>query len=258
MRTKKIFVILIAIFFVFALVFCGMFILSVNKVEVNYSVSSETDITAIQKKFDEFKGDNLLFLDTDDVKGCLSSNPYFEVTKVEKSFPNVLQVNVKERREAYHMEYQDKYYITTKDGILLNIVDKAEYVLKDSREIIQVKFDGIAVEQAKLGRKIETSSQELILSMYEMLDAVNLTDCVKSIKVSKLNIEMSYITLDTYTGVEIKVEKPNERSVEKIQEAFNLYENGTTDYQKLNKKIIVYENKVDGEIKAVFDDEQDV
>ncbi len=239
MKTRKIFVILIAIFFVFALVFCGMFILSVNKVEVNFSVSDKTDITKIQKKFDAFKGDNLLFLDTDEVENCLNSDPYFEITKVEKSFPNVLKVNVVERREAYHMEYEDKYYITTKDGILLNIVDKQDYQLVDSREIIQVKFDGVTIEKATLGKKIETSCQDLILSMYEMVEAVNLTDCIKSIKVSNPNIEFKDIFLQTYTGVNIEIYKANERGVDKILAAFNEYENNTTDYQKLNRTISV-------------------
>ena len=64
MNTKKLTVILIAIGFSLVVLFSCVGLLSIKKVDVNYSVSADANnASEVQKSFDKFLDKNLMFLD---------------------------------------------------------------------------------------------------------------------------------------------------------------------------------------------------
>ena len=64
MNTKKIAVILIAVAFSLVVIFSGIGILSVKKVQVNYALADETDSQEIQDILEKIYGDNAKKIET--------------------------------------------------------------------------------------------------------------------------------------------------------------------------------------------------
>ena len=52
---------------------------------------------------------NLIFLSEDDVYKSLDYFHYMEIVSVDKQFPNVINVKVRERREVYYLDYGNHY-----------------------------------------------------------------------------------------------------------------------------------------------------
>ncbi len=249
MRTKKILVIVISVLFCLAVLFSCIFIFSVKDVVVTCTVYGGEKVEQINKSFeDKFEGKNLLFLDTDDVSDMLEDNPYYIVESVEKDYPNVLNIKIKERLATYYIQTTDKVYKTNDYGVVLDWYKKEEFTDKTSREMIYLSLRGVNVTSAIKGEIIKTDCDELVSSIFTMSKAVNLTDCINHVDAV---VDQSKTVKDaifkTYTGVEIWVENAHVRGEEKIVRGFNGYYNNADDYIKISGYINVL-MQLDGEI----------
>ncbi len=237
MNTKKISVILMAVaFFIVAIVSC-IGVLTVKDVNVTYAVSDQTDARAIQVALDKTIGKNLLFLSEEEVKETLKGNHYMEVLSVDKQFPNVVKVEVKERREVYYTEYEGQTYVTDEKGFVL----KQGLPSGEQREIIKLVLgDGIVLSQVAPGSYIKTDNDELLSLVFNIAKSVNLTDCIESIFVERaLGYNDEYdVVFKAYTGVELRVLKVLQNGKEKAKNAFKAYDEKLTDYQKFSGEIL--------------------
>lgn len=254
MKTKKVFAILIAVFFAFSLLFSCVLLFSVKKVDVCYAVGEQTDVSAVEKELNAFTGKNLLFLDSAAVEKCLAAHPYFEITEVKKSYPNVLTVGIKERRETFVAVIGDTAYVTDENGLLLKKTPVS--TLTEDRNVIRVNLTGITVVTASLGEKLLTSGDELLYGAFEMAKAVRLGDCIKSVSLTKAP-ERNLAVFQTYSGVKINVEDANIRGTDKIKAAFSAYDLLDNDYLKLNKVIEVVLDKENGSVIVTWTDKSD-
>jgi hypothetical protein len=59
-----------------------------------------------------------------------------EILSVEKSFPNVVKVNIKERREIYYFKYSDTYLVTTAEGFILRVANEEQALNRERDKII--------------------------------------------------------------------------------------------------------------------------
>lgn len=252
MKTKKTMVILIATVFVFVLLFSCILLFSVKKVDIEFSVATDIDTKELEEKLSDFCGENLLFFDTDEVVELVEKYPYFQLVSVEKKFPNVISVSLKERIETYYILTEDKVLITDKDGITLNIKEKSEFNGNVPREIITLTAEGITFSEQKLGEKVICDNTELLSTVFEMAKSVDLTDCIKSIRIVTAR-ERDDVLFSTYTGVNILVTQTNIRGVDKISAGFSAYNNKTDDYLKTynNLEVVL---KDDGTISVVWTD----
>ncbi len=253
MKIKKIGVILIAIVFAFMVVFSCVFAFSLKRVHVAFAVSNETDAESIQSALDDYLGDNILFLDLDKVQDTLKNFHYMEVLSVKKDFPNVLRVELKERREIYYIPYNDGYCVTTENGFVLR---KTEILEETARDKIAIQLDGVSILEANIGSYIKTNNDVVINTVFEMAKSVNLTDCIKSITVKKTFEEMGVGVFDasfnTYTGVSMSVERLESFGVEKTINAFKVYDEILSDYQKSEGEIQSYYVKTDGRFRVTY------
>lgn len=236
MRNGKLISILIAIaFFVIALFSCFM-LFSVKKVDVDYMVDSDTDTTSVQTQLDKFIGTNLLFFNGNAVALSLEDFHYMEVLSVYKQYPNVIKVEIKQRREVYEIAHDGKIYVTTADGFVLRVED--DLGQENGREKIRLHLDGIEILDGTLGKTISTTDDEMMKQVFDMADAVWLTDCIKSVTVEKDVLEQNAI-FNTYTGVKIIVPEMLDEGVKKIQTAFEKYDLGASDYEKTFRSMMV-------------------
>ncbi|MBR1983841.1 MAG: FtsQ-type POTRA domain-containing protein [Clostridia bacterium] len=252
MKTKKTMVILIATVFAFVLLFSCILLFSVKKVETKFTVATDIETQELEDRLDLYCGENLLFFDCVEIVNLLKEYPYFELVSVEKQYPNVINVCIKERLETYYLVTEDKVYVTDKDGILLKVINTSDFSGNVSREVITLSFEGVNFSEQMLGTKIVCDKQELFDVVLVMAKSVDLTDCIKSINVINAP-EQQDVYFSTYTGVNILVTQALVRGEDKTVAGFNAYNNKTDDYLKTYNNIIVV-LKDDGTILPIWTD----
>ncbi len=248
MIKKKLLVILISITFALVVLFSCASLLAIKKVEVKYALAN-TDVNAVQKILDKNLNKNLLFLSEGDVKDLLKRQPYLDVVTVDKKFPNVLSVSVKERREVYRIQTDSASYILDENGFVLNDTG----VAMQNNEIIDLSFISfvnnpsfptkIEVVSAKLGEKLQTTHDQAFYQTLKIAKNVGLFDCIKSISIECIDpigwqeFDVEFLTK---TGVSLKVMDLLVDGERKGQVCFDAYNNEASDYQKRFGNILGY------------------
>lgn len=250
MNVRRLSVILIAVAFILVVLFSCVGLTAVKKVDVKFAVSTEQDAETIQGVLDQYIGKNILFVNENDVKNSLKGYHRLEVILVEKQFPNVLTVQVKERREVYDIEYNGKVYVATEQGFIINsYTGHAE----ESRERILLDLGALDIIDVKLGSTIKTDNNVVLNKVLEIAQIVNLTDCIKSISISKQSAGVGTVSgyeydvnFKLHTGVEICVWDLMVDGEEKGVKGFEVYDTMATDYQKRFGQIQVIYGNIDG------------
>ena len=245
MTKKKLLVILISIAFTFVVLFSCASILSIKKVEVNYALIN-ADVQDVQNLLDENLNKNLLLLNEIEVENSLNSKPYLEVVSVDKKFPNVLSVSIKERREVFRIETDEKSYILDENGVVLN--DAGE--VRQNNEIIDISFISFAdsptlskieIVDAELGKRLHTSNDQALYQTLKIAKNIGLFDCINKIEIelevgfddeSHVYHEKFDVDFETKTGVNLKVMDLLVDGERKGQACFDAYNALATDYQK--------------------------
>ncbi len=246
MKSKRLVVILIGLAFVAVAIVATIFAFTVKQVKGEFSLINQ-DASKVQSTLDNYTGTNLLFLNTDEIVSEVEKNPYLEVTKVEKQYPNVIMFEIRERKEVYLFEYNEKTYILDDEGIVLSeLTDEREI---NERNYIWIKFDKsldnlentVAVSgEIVFGEKLITDSDDTFYKSLSLAKLVGLTDCIKVVNVYK-KAELNEVFFETYTGVIINVRDIATRGEEKTLKAFDDYKNEEEDYLKSFDTILVYE-----------------
>jgi len=256
MKTRKISAILIAITFLFVAIASCVMLFSVKEVRVNYAVADDADTFSVQKKFDAFIGESLVFFDVKKVYAVVD-DPVYEVVSVYKQFPNVLNVKIQQRREVYKFLNGGKVYTLDSKGVVFL---SEEYVGGEisTRENIELEFVNVNVSSLVLGEGLVTSDDLLFNTVLEMAEKVDLTDRIKKIRIvnvfadgSDSVIAMRNAEFYTYTGVSIVIENAFEYGVERISAAVSAYDNAH-DYVKTFDTIKAVRNKESGEVNVIF------
>ena len=241
MGKKKLYTILIAVAFMITLICSTIGLFSLQKVKVNFAVADNADCYAVQRKLDGLLGDNLLFMDVKEVENLLKDFHYLEILSVQKQYPNVLNISIKERREIYYIptqiDEQTVYLVTNEQGFILDKVLAKE----DSRSMIELQLEGINILSHQKGQYLQTDDDGLLSTVFEMAKSVNLTDCIKKITVKESEgIREYYAEFKTHSGVKMIIEDLMNLGVDKTLNAFNVYVNILTDYQKAHGEIQSY------------------
>lgn len=240
MKAKKISVILIAISFALAVVFSCYFIFLIKKVDVSYNVSGEFDSNKIVEALDEFNGKSLLFLNTQEIFDKLADFSDVKVISVEKQYPNILKVEIKERLVVFNLFDNGKTYGLDGEGHIVSITDGP---VEDKRDRITISIDGLTVTESILGKKLVLSDDVMFDTALKMAACVNLTDCIKSVQLIRDELgELKDARFITYTGVIITVTKMDNLGEDKILKAFTEYDKVDIDYIKSYSEILVYLN----------------
>lgn len=247
MKNGKLYAILIGAVFVTVTLLSLFFLFSVKEVKTVCGVYGGADAENVQSSLDALLGKNMFFVSTKDVEEAVKEHTKYKVVSVEKAFPNVLNVEVAERREVYRLSVGGALYSLDETGFVLGTsAGEAK-----EREIISLSLEGIEILSAEVGGQIKTSDDGLFYSVLSMAESVNLTDCIKSANIVVNDAEIKEARFSTYTGVEIVVDKPEKRGGDKIKKAFEVYDGGTKDFYKTFAYILVLE-KDGGEITATW------
>lgn len=213
----------------------------------------------IRETLEAHRGESLLFLDTEEIRKELAAYPYFEVKKLEKSYPNGLEVELSERREMFLFESGGASYILDGTGFIL-----AEGVQKDGlirltaktfAEDVNVIDEDIAVLSAEVGSALSLEDGGLLSLVYQMSELADYTDTIEEIEVRYGEIGgevlMDEVIFHMRTGVEIWVSSALDAGLDKMALALQAF-NAGTDYQKSTRYIEVHRNRETNELEVSF------
>ncbi len=238
MNSKKLTVILIAIAFAIVVLCSCFFLFTIKKVEVDYAVSAQkNDTDNVQKALNAHLNKSLLFLDVNKISEAIKDQPYLEIVSIEKKYPNVLAMNIQERKETYRLIDGEKTYILNEEG----------YVLNDTGELLQgtnvidlsfIAFRGtpdstlrIMLQSAVVGEKIQTTNDDVVYETLDIAKKVGLADCISKVYIEDCTNGYD-VSFETHTGVKIYVVDIMEDGERKGLTAFNIYDTLASDYQK--------------------------
>lgn len=227
--------------FVLTLVCSAVSLFSVKEVRAEFSVARRgEDAETAYRSLQNFKGVNLLFFNTDELKKAVEENPYMQVTEIKKTYPNAIDVKIVERREIYLLSVDGKYYVADEKGVVLKRVAESE--ASSYANVIRLNTDNLKINAPVPGSKLSSDSDETLYGAFALTEKVKLTDCIKNMKIARyFDGEWHYdARFETYSGVTIVIEKAETRGEEKIVSAFSSYDEEKNDYRKSKDYIIAY------------------
>lgn len=250
MKAKKVYIFIILALFIVALLSCGYFLFKVSKIDISFAINENTDVSEITDNLDEFKDKNLLFLDLEEVKATVKKYDYFELVSVKKVFPATIKVEIKERRELYNLQTEDSVYILSQNGFVFNVYEKENYTKDDSLNLIDLNLSGINVLSSNAKSFINTDNQDFINLVFKMTESIELSDCIKEVKVVNA-VEKQDVIFITKTGVTLVVYEALDDGLRKIEKQFERYE-GLSDLEKSYGSIYITKNEETGDIGATW------
>ncbi len=213
----------------------------------------------IRETLEAHRGKSLLFLDTEEIRKELAAYPYFEVKKLEKSYPNGLEVELSERREMFLFESGGASYVLDGDGFILAEGGQKDGLIrltaKTFAEDDEEAREDIAVLSAEVGSTLSLEDGGRLSLVYQMSELADYTDTIEEIEVLYGEIGgevlMDEVVFHMRTGVEIWVYSALDAGVDKMALALQAFNEGT-DYQKSTWYIEVHRNEETNELEVLF------
>ena len=213
----------------------------------------------IRETLEAHRGKSLLFLDTEEIRKELAAYPYFEVKKLEKSYPNGLEVELSERREMFLFESGGASYVLDGDGFILAEGGQKDGLIrltaKTFAEDDEEAREDIAVLSAEVGSTLSLEDGGRLSLVYQMSELADYTDTIEEIEVRYGEIGgevlMDEVVFHMRTGVEIWVSSALDAGVDKMALALQAFNEGT-DYQKSTWYIEVHRNEETNELEVLF------
>ncbi len=82
----------------------------------SYSLQGSEEGGDLREKLDAFVGKSTTFLDLDDVAAVVAKYPAMRLISIEKRYPTVVRLVVRERRETFTFARQDGYAVLDEEG----------------------------------------------------------------------------------------------------------------------------------------------
>ena len=245
MKSKRILIGVLSVIFVAVVIIAVFMMFTIKEVNVKFSVYSDSVNTIeLQEKFNKYNGENLIFLDAKEISKKVDVGPRFEIESVKKSYPNVLEINVKERKERFVISLSSGDYIISDQGYVLGTATGEE-------KLVRINLSGISVNDVVLGQKIITDHDEDFYNALTLADVEGVVDASNEMTVEYVGKTLRSVIFLTKTDVRIRIPMATEYGVEKTQTGFSAYFNESRDYIKSYSEIRV-DIQPDGTLKTVW------
>lgn len=153
-------------------------IFNINEIQVinNNQISTGTIISLSQLQI----GQNIFKFKSSQVRKDIKSNPYVESIKVQRKFPNKIEIIIEERQKNYNVEFLNGYAYINNQGYILEISEQ-----KLDLPVIQ----GVSTEQNQMVAGNRLNAQDLV----KIETVIQIMNICKNYelegKVSSINIE---------------------------------------------------------------------
>lgn len=153
-------------------------IFNIEKIEVlnNVQISSDTIISLSQL----YLGQNIFKFNKNKTEKNIKTNAYIENVKIERKFPNKIEIQVEERQRDYNVEFLNGYAYINKQG----------YILEKSQEKLDLPtIQGISTEEEQIveGNRLNSEDLEKLETVIQIMSTCKNYDL--DTKVTTINIE---------------------------------------------------------------------
>ncbi len=239
MNARRTLVSIITAAFIAISVFVFFTAFKIKEIDATYTtVEASSRVSSVKETLNEKVGENLLFVKTEDIKAEIECDPYFKVTEIKKSFPNVIEISVKERREIFYVLSSEKFFIVSEDGVVLRSSEE-----KPSGLIEITLSSGLEFNSIEIGSELTANETDRLKSAIKLTESVRLNDCVQALNVSKsdaggaIGIFQTDVTYGLVTGGCIEILNIENYGVEKATYAMQAFDEEESDYVKSFGKI---------------------
>ncbi|OCB00304.1 cell division protein FtsQ/DivIB [Clostridium beijerinckii] len=170
-------------------------------------------------------GQNILFINKQNIISNAKKNPYVENVEISKSYPKQVNIKISEKEGIYYVEKDGYKYVFDNDGNLLEKTDSVE-----NRSLVNVK--GIDLKDVALGQKMIDDSRVL-----DFLDIF-----YQIIKINPTNYKIDYVDISDFTNIKVYVGKVEGR-----------LGNDENIPDKMNKLLHIIQNPDIGIVKGYVD-----
>ncbi len=231
MKHKKLLIAVTCLFFVVVSIICFTALYRVADVIVTAEtvVGSNENVSNLAESYlADFKGKNLVFTSTNDIKNELESkSPYLKVEKVNKKLPNVLEVVITERKEAFTIKVDNYYYVLDNEFFCVAKKQVNENNVVGNRNILlDISVTDYSINALAVGKYFtvtDTVTQNYLKSLSASI-INNRADinCV-GLTVKQDGFFNRKLTLTMTEGMVITIEKADLNSADKFNFAYNYY-----------------------------------
>ena len=239
MNVKRTLVSIITAAFIAISIFVFFTAFKIKEVDATFTtIQGSQRVEGVQTYLNEMVGDNLLFLKRAEVQQEIEKDPYFKVENVKKSFPNVLTLSVKERREVFSVFYNNTYFVVAEDGVVLRSLAEKPTNLIEITLADSLQFTNVVV-----GSNLSCTESNRLYMALALTESVRLNDCVNQLYLSKsdagaeIGVFQTNVTYGLITGGSIEILNVENLGKEKAETSMQAFDNETSDYVKSSGKI---------------------
>ena len=185
-RVLKLIFLIIFLMIAFIIFACKSDFFKIRKVAIlgNPAMSGED----VKSKTEYLIGQNILFIDKDEIKSKAKSNAYVEDIKIKKVYPRQINITLSEKKAIYYVEIGDKIYILSDKLVVLEDNSSIE-----NRNLI--KISGITIDNPVLG-EIGVKNERIFNI---------LTTFAKIAEVKKTNFNIDSINLSDLMNIKVYI-----------------------------------------------------
>ena len=228
MKYKRLLVFVTSMIFFTAFVICFFAIFKTAEISIDVKAvqgSNEGVAEKVQALLDNYQGKNLLTISTEEVERQVNGvSSYAKVVKVNKVYPNKLEVFVEERLEKFAVKYNNHYYALDDEfHVLSQKTENVNNVDGNKNLIIDFSIADIDTSTIKVGNKLvihdEKTSTYLRNNVQAIYDKRGDIGSI-TITVKKEKFYFRRLTLTMREGMVINVDKADIRTDEKLAKEY--------------------------------------
>ena len=137
---------------------------AIKKIEVQGNSRISINEAIILSEIQE--GQNLFLINSNSAINKVKQNPYVESVKIKKTLPDLITIEINERKATYALPYAGKYIYINNQGYILEIADTIN-------NLPQIKSYRTREEKIELGGRLSAEDLELLGTVLKIMEAAN-------------------------------------------------------------------------------------
>ena len=142
----------------------------------------------IKKRTENLIGQNILFINKQNIINDAKKNPYVKDVEINKAYPKQVNIKISEKEGIYYVEKDGYKYVLDNEGDLLEKTDNIE-----NRRLVNIK--GIELKEVELGNKAIDNTR--ILDFLDIFYQI--------IKINPTNYNIDYVDISDFTNIKVYV-----------------------------------------------------
>lgn len=248
MKHKRLFAISTALVYLVFMILCLAYAFSVKHINSEYIMQADSvRYEKVESILSDCENKNLCFVNLKKIKNKIEKDAYLKVLKIEKKFPNSINVTVEERKEMFEINVDGQYFVLDENYFVL-----AKKSVSGDNVKLELEESVYDKNSLKIKGTFKLVAKEMENCIAKMLD--NFSDwknLLTKIKIEAVNSSSDNYRVTFYTtqGCQIEIRKAKSDGEQKVMVAINAYKQ-LTDLEKTDSKIIAFYSEKLGQVTA--------